>query len=142
MVALFEAIMDRLGDDFGLIAVDDGGGELLRDGERVEHASHAYRAPGNVTAPREGKATVDAPIAVVVACDSRIATGLRNCTPRCRFDGTMARNSPGSGGEHGPLARHRGADHPVRARRRDLGRVRRPGLRRYEPDEDGGPTSG
>ena len=30
--------MDRLGDDLGLVAVDDdAGGELLRNGERVEH---------------------------------------------------------------------------------------------------------
>ena len=30
----------------GLVAVDAAGGELLGDGERVEHAWHAYHAPG------------------------------------------------------------------------------------------------
>ena len=38
MVALFDAVADRFGDDFGLIAGDAAGGELLGDGERVEHA--------------------------------------------------------------------------------------------------------
>ena len=38
VVALFEAaVMDRLGDDFELVALDAAGGELLGDGERVEH---------------------------------------------------------------------------------------------------------
>ena len=38
VVALFEAaVMDQLGDDFELVAVDAAGGELLGDGERVEH---------------------------------------------------------------------------------------------------------
>ena len=37
MVALLEAVVDRRGDDLGLVAVDAAGGELLRDGERVEH---------------------------------------------------------------------------------------------------------
>ena len=38
VVALFEAVMDGLGDDLGLVAVDAAGSELLGDGERVEHA--------------------------------------------------------------------------------------------------------
>ena len=37
VVALLEAIVNRLGDDLGLVALDAAGGELLGDGERVEH---------------------------------------------------------------------------------------------------------
>ena len=41
VLALFEAVVDRLGDDFGLLAGDAPGGELLGDGEGVEHARSA-----------------------------------------------------------------------------------------------------
>ena len=43
MVALLEAVVDRRGDDLGLVAVDAAGGELLRDGERVEHRGRLPR---------------------------------------------------------------------------------------------------
>ena len=47
MVALFEAaVVDRLGDDFGLVAVDATGGELLGEtasGSNIRGA--AYHAP-------------------------------------------------------------------------------------------------
>ena len=46
MVALFEAVMDGLGDDLGLVAVDAVSGELLGDGERIEHAWQPTTRPG------------------------------------------------------------------------------------------------
>ena len=50
MLALFKAVMDRLGDDFGLLAGDATAGELLGDGEGVEHAQSAYHAPARADA--------------------------------------------------------------------------------------------
>ena len=44
VVALLEAVVDRLGDDFGLVAGDAASGELLGDGEGVEHAVSVARA--------------------------------------------------------------------------------------------------
>ena len=50
LVALLLAVADGLGDDFGLVAVDAAGSELLGDGERVEHAgSLTTRAGGGET---------------------------------------------------------------------------------------------
>ena len=45
MVALLKAVVDRLRDDLGLVAVDAAGGELLGDGERVEHARQPATRP-------------------------------------------------------------------------------------------------
>ena len=36
VIAVLEAVVERLGDDLRLVAVDAASGELLRDGERVE----------------------------------------------------------------------------------------------------------
>ena len=46
MVAVLEAVVERLGDDLGLVAVDTRGGELLRDVERIEHAGRLPRSRG------------------------------------------------------------------------------------------------
>ena len=37
VVALLDTLADGVGDDFGLVAGDAAGSELLGDGERVEH---------------------------------------------------------------------------------------------------------
>ena len=50
VVALFEAVVDRLGDDLGLIAVD-AAGVLLGDGERVEHAGSLTMRPPRAQQP-------------------------------------------------------------------------------------------
>lgn len=46
LVALLEAVVDSLGDDLGLVALDAASGELLGDGERVEHAEQPTTRPG------------------------------------------------------------------------------------------------
>ncbi len=46
VIAVLEAVVDRLGDDLGLIAGDAASGELLGDGERVEHQGSLPRAAG------------------------------------------------------------------------------------------------
>ena len=51
MVALLKAVVDRLRDDLGLVAVDAAGGELLGDGERVEHCPAACHAAGTGETP-------------------------------------------------------------------------------------------
>ena len=43
VVTLFNALADGVGDDLGLVASNATGGELLSDGERVEHASSLPR---------------------------------------------------------------------------------------------------
>ena len=53
--------VERLGDDLGLVAVDDdAGGELLRNGERVEHQ-------GSLPSGRSGRNRPRRPV------DSRLA---------------------------------------------------------------------
>ena len=51
VVALLKAVVDRLRDDLGLVAVDAAGGELLGDGERVEHCPAACHAAGTGETP-------------------------------------------------------------------------------------------
>ena len=43
VVALLDALADGVGDDFRLVTVAGGGGDLLRDGERVEYAGSLSR---------------------------------------------------------------------------------------------------
>ena len=44
MVALLGTLADGMGDDFGLVAGDAASGELLGDGERIEHRVSLTRA--------------------------------------------------------------------------------------------------
>ena len=45
VVAVVEAVVDRLGDDLGLVAGNAAGGELLGNGERVEHRGRRPALP-------------------------------------------------------------------------------------------------
>ena len=52
MAAVLEVVVDRLGDDLGLVAGDAAANELLSNGERVEHQGSLSRGRSGRNRPR------------------------------------------------------------------------------------------